>query len=298
METELINEYMTHLRNKGRALSTCTEHRFNMAYFATWLETQRVFSFFTADRPTIESYYRAVKGEGHAARTALKRAYAVWSFYEWLKQSGQILLNPAPHPKCERSQPLPRSVPSWVELEPILARLRRSPRLAEQRDYALIDLAYSCGLRRCELHSLDVDDINIHESTLRVSGKSGHQRVVPIGKRTLKDLLYYVYYVRSRLVKTSRTRALFVSWIGGGKRMHRYSINAVFRRLRINYSLPRSFRPHALRHAFATDLIRNGAPVQDVSKMLGHAKLETTQIYTRLLPLDLKRHHAKYHPRG
>ncbi|MBD3390862.1 MAG: tyrosine-type recombinase/integrase [Chitinivibrionales bacterium] len=88
-------------------------------------------------------------------------------------------------------------------------------------------------------------------------------------------------------MRTSRKAATHTGtrWIG-------------FRRLRLKYGWARPFAPHNLRHAFATDLIRNGAPVQDVSKMLGHKKLETTQVYTRLVAADLKDCHARCHPRG
>ena len=80
--------------------------------------------------------------------------------------------------------------------------------------------------------------------------------------------------------------------------MNARSINKAFGRLRSKYGFGRSFAPHNLRHAFATDLIRHGAPVQGVSRMLGHKKLETTQVYTRLVPMDLKRCHEKCHPRA
>ncbi|MBD3421698.1 MAG: tyrosine-type recombinase/integrase [Chitinivibrionales bacterium] len=80
--------------------------------------------------------------------------------------------------------------------------------------------------------------------------------------------------------------------------MNARSINKAFGRLRSKYGFGRGFAPHNLRHAFATDLIRHGAPVQDASRMLGHKKLETTQVYTRLAPMDLKRCHEKCHPRG
>lgn len=110
---------------------------------------------------------------------------------------------------------------------------------------------------------------------------------------------YYVYHIRPKFLKGSgTTKALFVSWKGGGQRMNIRSINKAFGRLRKKYGLGRSFAPHSLRHAFAGDLIRSGAPVEDVSEMLGHKRLETTRIYTRLVPMNLKRCHEKYHPRG
>jgi site-specific recombinase XerD len=201
-----------------------------------------------------------------------------------------------------RCTPLPREVPTWHGLQRLYGEsdtsLRQSAGIVDQRDFAMIDLAYSCGLRRCELHNIDIADIDEEQGTLRVRGKGGRQRVVPIGPKTLADLLHYLYHVRPQLCKHGATRALFVSWNQGGKRMHLYSINAAFRRLRKRGVLEKGVTPHRLRHGFATDLIKNGAPVQDVSRMLGHVRLETTQVYTRLYPLDLKAHHTHHHPRG
>jgi integrase/recombinase XerD len=225
-----------------------------------------------------------------------------------LRENGFLLLKPCPKVVYESEKRLPRSVPDWQSLQQTYNRLKKSSHYWEQRDYAIIDLAYSCGLRRGELHSLNVDDIEQQDpdnvgtgSTIRVKGKGGRERVVTVGPHALKDLLYYVYHIRPKFLKSGTTKALFVSRIGGGQRMNARSINEAFGRLRSKYGFGRSFAPHNLRHAFATDLIRHGAPVSrpvGISRMLGHKKLETTQVYTRLVPMDLKRCHARYHPRG
>ena len=125
-----------------------------------------------------------------------------------------------------------------------------------------------------------------------------HVRIVPVGKRALRDLLHYIYHVRPQFLKHTTTNALFVSWWKGGRRITKVGIRAMLRRLNRKYRFTETLRVHGFRHACATDLLRNGAPVQDVSKLLGHARLETTQIYTRLLPTDLQKHHRAYHPRG
>jgi len=296
MEEHLITDYLTHMRSKGMHPRTIAEHSDNIRAYVRYLSAQSAFSFFAADEALIRGYYQSV--QHFAPKTSWNKRHAVYAFYEWLRLSGLLLLNPAPKPHLMTAHRLPSSIPSWRSLKPVYERLRQSRRFWEQRDFAIIDLAYSCGLRRCELAGLNVDDIDEQGSTIRVKGKGGRVRLVPIGAQALKDVLYYIYHIRPRFIRTTHTKALFVSWLAGGKRMHTYSINAVFRRLRGKYGFGKAFAPHKLRHAFATDLLRSGAPVQDVSKMLGHVKLETTQVYTRLLPLDLKRQHERYHPRG
>lgn len=298
MEEQLVYEFLESLRRKGRNPATVAEYGWNIAEYADYLTGCSAFSFFAASSETVTGYMQAVKGKKNTEKTVWKKLHAVHVFYKWLRDSGHILLNPFPNPKFTAGNVLPRRVPCAAVLDHAYKKLRESPKLPEQRDYMVIDLAYSCGLRRCELHGLDIGDICAEDGTIRVRGKRGKERVVPVGPTTLADLQYYIYHVRPKMLKGGVTNAVFVSWMAGGKRMHLYSINAAFRRLRRRYGFDKSLVPHGLRHAFATDLIKNGAPVQDVSEMLGHAKLETTQIYTRLAAVDLKKHHKKHHPRA
>lgn len=299
MEEHLIHDFLESLRLKGRNSSTVAEYGWNLREYAGYLEGCGHTSFFAATQEAARGFLLALKGKKIAEKTVYKKHFTAYRFYEWLKVSGNILLNPLPKPTISPGVRLPRRVPSALVLERAYAKLRESPRIVERRDYAMIDLAYSCGLRRCELHGLDVEDISPGGGTIRVTGKLGKQRIVPLGKNALADLLYYVYHVRPKLLSGGgKTSALFISWQAGGKRMNRGSINKAFGRLRRKYGVDKSLVPHGLRHAFATDLLRSGAPVQDVAKMLGHVRLETTQVYTHMLSADLKTHHEKYHPRA
>jgi site-specific recombinase XerD len=304
MEDNLVADYLTNMRLKGMHRDTIADYAMNLRDFGQYLSDAGRSSFFAADEAIMRGFSAAVKKRNLSASTIWKKQHAVYAFYEWLQREGLMLLNPALNPVFTARRRLPRSIPDWTMLKDVYRKVCRSGRYVRFRDCAIIDLAYGCGLRRCELHRLNIDDITPDEpagekgGTIRVRGKGDRARVVPIGPRALKDLLSYVYHVRPRLMPTGFTKALFVSWNGGGKRMHLYSINAMFRRLRLKYGFGKSFAPHKLRHAFATDLIRNGAPVQDVAKMLGHVKLETTQVYTQLAPTDMKRCHERFHPRG
>ncbi len=297
VESGVIEGFLEGLKVKGRNTVTINEYGSNLREYAQYL-AECGCSLYSATRETIEAYYLAVHARPLNPRAVCKKQHAVYALYEWMHQCGNLLLNPAPRPTFTKHASLPPSLPDWHSLLPLYRALYRSSRPVDQRDFSLIDLAYSCGLRRAELHRLDIVDVNADEKTLRISGKGGRERMVPIGEKTLGDLLHYLYRVRPKIVTSGVTPAVFVSWKGGGRRMNLYSINAVFRRLRKRLCLDRRFSPHKLRHAFATELIRHGAAVQDVSRMLGHVKLETTQIYTRVMPLGLKKHHATHHPRG
>ena len=109
--------------------------------------------------------------------------------------------------------------------------------------------------------------------------------------------MHYVYHVRPKFLKDSSTDALFVSWIAGGKRMHKYPINAIFRRLRKKYKLADSIKPHNMRRAYATHTLSAGAPLPEVSKLLRHTKIQTTTVYTRIDPKELKSLHTQFSPR-
>ena len=297
MEWSHVTNFLEDLRRRGLKALTIDEYRMGLQSFARYLADIGLFSFFAAQTETIEGFYGRLKSADLSSSTVHRRAHAVCRFYEWLRTEGIILLNPCPTPPKRRTGSLPRRLPHSDGLQTAYRRLHRSEKPHEQRDFAMLDLAYDTGLRRCELHRLNVHDVHTNEGTVRVRGKKDKERVVPIGSRCMKTLLHYIYETRPKLAPEGRTTALFVSWRNGGKRMHPISIDAAFARIRRKYRLDPALTPHALRHAFATDLLTHGAALQDVSRMLGHQKLETTQIYTRLAVRDLKHHHAKYHLR-
>jgi len=298
MEEDLMNGFLKTLQRKGKAEDTVSQYKYALQEFSDFLTQRDIFSFFAASKSMIEKFYVTLLQKKQSSKSSSRKSYSVFYFYEWLKSEGCILYNPAPSPIKSSNKTFPSRVTGKKLLEQVYGALEISLKYVEQRDYVLVDLAYTCGLRRTELQKSNVWDICPNTGTIKVSGKRGNERIVPLGKRALLSLMNYIYHTRPKLVKGGKTGALFVSWKGGGKRMHKGSINAVFRRLRAKYGFDRTFSPHALRHAFATDMLKNGAPLQDVSKMLGHVKLETTTVYTHLNPTDLKKHHDQFHPRS
>lgn len=298
METDLVREFLTSLRLKGKSAETIRYYRLNLRHYMEYLSTRGCSFPFAADKTVVSAYTREIMGRPYRPCTKSRKLFTVYAFYQWLKGQGTILQNPFRKPALPSGDYLPRPVPSLANIGEAFKCLKESRHIYEQRDYIILDLGFSCGLRRCELHNLDVEDLNPGDKTIRVKGKYGKERLVPIGEKCLAEVLFYVYHVRPRFIKNGFSRALFLSWRKGGTRMNIGTIDSVFRRIRRDHGLDQALTSHGLRHAFATYLLSAGARIHHISRMLGHVNLHTTVRYTRLLITDLKRVHEKYHPRG
>ena len=298
METDLVADFLTSLRLKGKKAETIRYYRLNLRHYMAYLDARELSFPFAADKVVAGDYFRNIMDRDYSPCTMNRKIFIVYAFYQWLKGRGFILQNPCLKPSLPSGNYLPRSVPTPASIGDAFKRLKNSRRIFEQRDYVILELGYSCGLRRCELHNLNVEDINPGDKTIRVKGKYGKKRLVPVGEKCLAEVLFYVYHVRSKFLKHGRSRALFLSWRKGGTRMNIGTIDYVFRRIRRDYGLDNALTTHGLRHAFATHLLSAGARIHHISRMLGHVNLHTTVRYTRLLINDLKRVHEKYHPRG
>lgn len=155
---------------------------------------------------------------------------------------------------------------------------------------------YACGLRVSELVGLAVDQVNLRQGVLRVTGKGGKERLVPVGEQALDWLERYLATGRPTLLGRRRAAALFVTRRGEG--LTRQAVWQRVKRLAVVAGLRAAVSPHGLRHSFATHLLNHGADLRALQMLLGHASLSTTQIYTLVAREGLKRLHAEHHPRG
>jgi integrase/recombinase XerC/integrase/recombinase XerD len=192
----------------------------------------------------------------------------------------------------------PQKLPRVLRPDELAALLDRIPAQAplEQRDRALFELAYACGLRAEELVNLDVGSVEFDAEQLRVEGKGSKTRFVPVGEAALKSIARYLERGRPALATTRGDGALFLSKTG-----RRLSTSDVRRRLRVwtrHASVQGGVSPHALRHSFATHLLEGGADLRSIQELLGHASISTTQIYTRVESARLKSAYHSAHPRA
>ena len=224
-----------------------------------------------------------------------RKLAAIRAFYAALLRADEVSANPADlvaTPKRDRK--LPRIL-SRGEMQTLLDRIpTRTP--LEMRDRAMLEVAYSCGLRAEEVVNLNVDAPDFDGERLRVEGKGGKTRFVPMGEPAQAALSRYLERGRRTLVGAMEEEALLVS--KSGRRLHPSDVRRRLQRRVREAAIAGGVSPHALRHSFATHLLEGGADLRTIQELLGHSSLSTTQVYTQVEPSWLQSQYARSHPRA
>jgi site-specific recombinase XerD len=235
--------------------------------------------------------------KNNTARATIRlRFAALRSFFNYLieeKHLSSNVLTQVSLPKVEKSLPhflTLAQVTKLIENPERKKKEKQAPHWMSSRDTAILELFYSSGLRLSELVGLDVGDLDVIETTVRVLGKGSRQRIIPVGRLALQAIEKY------RQVAHVTSGPLFIN-----KSRRRLSSTAVWQMLKKylrSAGLPATLSPHALRHSFATHLLDRGADLRSVQSLLGHASLTTTQIYTHVTTERLKEAYHQAHPRA
>ncbi len=248
------------------------------------------------DAKTIEAYIEYRRREDDVdERTSSRILSSLRSFYSFLIDEEIVKNNPAKLiEKPKESEHFPKTI-SIEEIDPLLDEFKKDKELGI-RDYTLFELIYSSGMRISEAISLDINSFNENESTIRVIGKRGKERVVFIGKEAHAALVYYLENIRIKLIskKNKRESALFLN--RRGERMTRQAAHLRFHR--VSKALGLDATIHTLRHSFASHMLQGGADIRSVQEMLGHSDIKTTQIYTHLDTSSLLNEFDRYSPLG
>lgn len=243
----------------------------------------------------LEEYIYHLKSvKNLSPRTVFRKTEAVKCFYKFLLIGGVITDDPC---KFLLSPRLSRKIPSPLsreEMELLLAFPART--FAELRTLAVLHLFYACGLRVSELAALRLENINLKENWVLAMGKGGKQRFVPVNNAALAALGAYLDERERVFAKKTADSEIFVG--RGGKKISRMSVWRDIAGLGRAAGITRPLHPHLFRHTFASHLLVGGADLRSVQEMLGHANLDTTQIYTHLDVSQIKEKHKKFHPRG
>lgn len=232
---------------------------------------------------------------GESSRTAARRLSAIRRFYRFLLRERIITVDPTVRvigPKLGRS--LPKSV-SEADVELLL----NTPDVATGegiRDRAMLELLYATGLRVSELVTIRLNQINLTQGVVRIVGKGGKERLVPMGEEALAWIDKFLKLARPEFVRGSDDQSVFLSHRGQG--MTRQTFWHLIKRHAQRAGLAAGLSPHTLRHAFATHLLNHGADLRVVQMLLGHSDISTTQVYTYVARERLKQLHAAHHPRG
>ena len=300
-----LETYLTHLAvERGLSVNTLAAYRRDLRRYVDHLKAAGRTSPEQVTEADVEAYQLAARtgADGRSplsASSSARSVVAIRGWHRFLAAEGLTAADPARevHPPMAPKR-LPKAI-SVDAVERLLAAVGGADGPSPLRDRALLELLYSTGARISEAVGLDVDDLDLTpgRSAVRLLGKGGKERVVPVGSYATQAVEAYLVRGRPALAAHGRgLPAVFLNTRGG--RLSRQSAWQVLRQAGERSGLPGPVSPHTLRHSFATHLLAGGADVRVVQELLGHASVTTTQLYTLVTPDMLREVYAASHPRA
>lgn len=291
---EALAAYDRDLRARAAAERTRRAYAVDLGGFLAWIEPQGIGPGEVRHRD-VRRFAAGLSSAGAAPATVARKLAAIRGLYGFLVRTERASQNPA---ELVTSPKRGEKLPNVLTTEQMRSLLEGIPAHTplELRDRAMLELAYSCGLRCEEIVNLDCDSIDFDSEQLRVLGKGSKERILPVGEPAQRALERYLGRGRHALAVEPRERALFLSKSG-----RRLSNSDITRRLGLwtrEAALAAGVSPHSLRHSFATHLLEGGADLRTIQELLGHASISTTQVYTRVDAARLRDTYAASHPRA
>jgi len=286
-----VAKFIRALQERNASAHTIKAYRTDLEEFSAYVGPQ---GWGDIDHVLIRGYLSSLYERG-LSRTSVARALAALrSLYRWLAQEGVVDHNPAKlvaTPKLPKK--LPR-VPTIEEVNTVLdSQLTESSSFAE-RDRAILELLYGCGIRNSELTGINLDDIRWSNEVVLVRGKGRKERYVPFGESAAEAVKAYLPRRQQVLAKRTMERALLVNL--RGNRLTTRSVGRIVKQVAVSKGLSPDVHPHTLRHAFGTHMLEEGADLRAIQEMLGHERLATTQRYTQLTVKHVMEVYDRTHP--
>ncbi len=293
MNNDLIDQFIDfYWLTTGASKNTLSAYRSDLKIFSKWLDDNLLID---VDKKQIKDYFLYRKDLNISASSQSRMLTCLHSFYQYLANKHNLKIDPTEqldYPKLEKKLPIFLNV---QEVEKLL-ETPSSKSLLGQRDRAMLELLYSCGLRVSELINLSYHNINLKDEFIRIHGKGNKERLLPMGEIAIDHLTKYELNSRPTLLKNGQNDSYFLS--NRGTAMSRQNFFYIIKDYALKAGIDKPLSPHSLRHAFATHLVQKGADLRSVQLMLGHSDISSTQLYTHIQNAQLKTQHQKHHPRG
>ena len=293
---ESIDAFLAYLSlERGLAKLTVAAYEDDLARFTAHCARLGKERWTEVGLAEVESWVKSLDRLGHAAASLSRRLSAVRTFAAHLVRSG---LRRDDFTELARGPKFRRTLPGTLTAEQA-AKVVTAPDTSTPqglRDRAMLEVLYATGLRVSELVALTLQQVNVNQGVLRVTGKGNRERLVPLGAEAIEWLQRFTRTARGELLGARQTDFLFPT--RRATRMTRQAFWHLIKRYARLAGIDKPLSPHTLRHAFATHLLNHGADLRVVQMLLGHSDLSTTQIYTHVARERLKSLHAQHHPRG
>lgn len=297
--TDLMTAFGRHLRSeRGRSEHTTRAYLGDLRHLMAFAEQQDISDIGQIRLADLRAWLGGQADRGASRSTIARRAAAARTFFGWAERTGRVPADPSVRLAAPRRA---KTLPAVLKQQEATAMLDVAAVRADDadpvhlRDRAALELLYASGIRVGELVSLDVDDVDLGQHTVRVMGKGSKERVVPFGLPAARALEAWLR-ARAQLVTAESGPALFLG--RRGRRVDARQIRAAVHELLSHVPEAPDLGPHGLRHSAATHLLEGGADLRMVQELLGHASLATTQLYTHVSVDRLRRSYEQAHPRA
>ena len=291
----LVTEYCDQIWiERGLSKNTILSYSGDLYKLESWLNNKNI-SLLECSNIDLNSYLAEKFEEGCSSSSINRILSSIKGFFTWASKVQKINSDPSElidSPKLKRKLPINLS-------EEDITNLLDAPDISSSigvRDRCILEILYATGLRVSELTELTLNQVDIERGLVRVIGKGNKERIIPLGEKAMDWYLKYINHHREEPIVTKYNNKVFLTDKGNiFSRKACWSMICKYSKI----SIPKkNISPHALRHAFATHLLNNGADLRAVQLLLGHSSLSTTQIYTHVAKERLQAFHAEHHPRG
>ena len=298
---QAMNQYLKQLRATGTPHYTMKGTKYGLKSLSNFFTQEKVHHIEEITQDVLAEYQEDIafrltaQGRLLSLATQEKLIIIVRNFTRYLHEQDYLLHNPAKNIKPPKKwKKLPKAIVSPDEMKKLVHTPDNRTNQG-YRDRVILEILYDTGMRRSELANLKIGDMELQTGFVCIrNGKGRKDRVVPLSQRVCEKVRNYIAFVRPEYIKTKDHGYLILN--RSGNKMVPNGIYVVVKRIGILSGIKKNVTTHILRHACATHMLRNGAPVRHIQEMLGHESLESTQIYTRVTINDLKEIHARYHP--
>ena len=295
LSESICDDFLNYLQGECHlAANTIAAYGNDMQRFVAWLGKRSPAELQISD---LSSFVGSLNDIGLAPASVARNVVAIRTFFKFLQLEGIVEENPADLIATQKMWQRVPGVLTQRQVEAFLSAPKKTDAFW-QRDAAMLEVLYATGCRASEVCTLRVQDLSLEERHLRCEGKGGKQRMVPVGTGAIKAIKLYCEDLREELAAKRKhpPATLFLS--RSGRPMDRVQLWRLVKHYAIRAGIDSHISPHSLRHSFATHLLAGGADLRQVQEMLGHASIQTTQIYTHVEHSRLKKVHKQFHPRA
>ncbi|MCX7614181.1 MAG: tyrosine recombinase [Clostridiales bacterium] len=287
-----FSSYLTTIKNSSE--NTKASYLRDVQHYCDFLTKKKVLDPKNADQKIVTSYLKELSSRGKSGATIIRTKASIKSFYCFLMQFGVIVMNPASGIKTSKAEHKMPQILSSEEVELLL----NQPDTTDYkgiRDKAMLELLYATGIRVTELLNLNIDDVNLEIGFIKCKNNRG-ERIIPIYPSAVAALKAYLRQAKAILLSDVAQPSLFVNI--KGERMTRQGFFKIVKYYQEKAGIKKQITPHTLRHSFAMHLIQNGADLESVKEMLGHADISSTQFYARIIKQQISDVYTRCHPRA